>query len=324
MSVALHFIASCHYHRNRLSAIEDILHDLLYKKAIASPELYAHSLIILALAQEALGKSDDALKTSGTLRDLAFKTHNPFMIGLSEALAAELAIRQGRMADALKWASQYVPEPLVPVYCFFAPPMCLAKILVLDDTTTSRERAQALLPRLEDYFSGIHNKRFLIETLALRALFSEKTGDKALAVDQLGRAVSLARAGGFIRLFVDIGPDLAPLLNRLEVKGEKLQYVGRILAAFSSEDGGTDAVQADATTRDTIKDVAGLPEPLSPREIEVLGLLAARLTNREIGERLFISTATVKRHAHNIHEKLNVKGRREAVTKAVGLGLIAD
>jgi len=48
------------------------------------------------------------------------------------------------------------------------------------------------------------------------------------------------------------------------------------------------------------------------------------LTNREIGERLFISTATVKRHAHNIYEKLNVKSRREAVTKAVALGLITD
>jgi LuxR family maltose regulon positive regulatory protein len=276
------------------------------------------------LAQEALGKSDDALKTSGKLRDLAFRTHNTFMIGLSEALAAELAIRQGRIADALKWASQYEPEPLVPVYCFFAPQLCLAKILILDDTANSRKRAQALLPRLEDYFSGIHNKRFLIEALALRALFSEKTGDTAIAADQLSSAVSLAQSGGFIRLFVDIGPELVPLLNRLSLKGDGLQYVGRILAAFASEGGEADAVQAGMTARDTIKDVAGLPEPLSPRENEVLGLLAARLTNREIGERLFISTATVKRHAHNIYEKLNVKGRREAVAKAVGIGLIAD
>jgi len=151
LSVALHFIASCHYHQNRLSAVEADLRDLLRKKAIASPELYAHSLIILTLAQEALGKSDDALKTSGTLRDLAFRTHNPFMIELSEALAAELSIRQGSMTDALKWASQYEPEPLVPAYSFFAPPLCLAKILVLNDTTASRKRAQALLPRLEDY-----------------------------------------------------------------------------------------------------------------------------------------------------------------------------
>jgi LuxR family maltose regulon positive regulatory protein len=324
LSVALHFTAGCHYHQNRLSAIEDNLRDLLYKKAIASPELYAHSLIILALAQEALGKSDDALNTSGTLRDLAFRTHNPFMIGLSEALAAELAIRQGRMADALHWASQYEPEPLVPMYCFFAPPLCLAKILVLDNTAASRKRAQSLLPRLENYLSGIHNKRFLIETLALRALLSDKTGETAHAVDKLGSAVSLAQPGGFIRLFVDIGPELAPLLNRLELKGEKLEYVGRILAAFRYEGSQTGTVQENKQAGVTINNIAGLPEHLSPREQEVLALLVGRLTNKEIGERLFISTATVKRHAHSIYEKLSVKGRREAVTKAVGLGLVEN
>ena len=228
------------------------------------------------------------------------------------------------MADALHWASQYEPEPLVPMYCFFAPPLCLAKILVLDDTTASRKRAQALLPRLEDYFSGIHNKRFLIETLALRALFSEKTGDKALADEKLSRAVSLAQPGSFIRLFVDIGPQLVSLLNRLELKGEKLEYVGRILAAFRSEGGQTGTVQANRQVGVTINKIAGLPEHLSPREQEVLALLVERLTNKEIGEQLFISTATVKRHAHNIYEKLNVKGRREAVAKAVGLGLTVD
>ena len=155
-------------------------------------------------------------------------------------------------------------------------------------------------------------------------MLSDKTGGTALAVEQLGSAVSLAQPGGFIRLFVDIGQELVPLLNRLELKGEKLEYVGRILAAFASKDGGTEAAQADAAARVTIKDVAGLPEPLSRREKDVLALLVGRLTNKEIGERLFISTATVKRHAHNIYEKLNVKGRREAVTKAVGLGFISD
>jgi LuxR family maltose regulon positive regulatory protein len=324
LSCALHFKAAVHYHQNKLSAIDNDLRDLLRKKAIANLELYAHSLVIQGVAQEALGNSEDALKASESLRELAFRTHNPFLIGLSEALAAELAIRQGRMADALKWASQYEPEPLVPTYCFFAPPLCLAKILVLDDSAASRKRAQALLPRLEDYLTGIHNKRFLIEALALRALLSDKSGDTALAVEQLGSAVSLAQPGGFIRLFVDIGPELVPLLNRLEVEGEKLQYVGRILAAFTSEGGETDTAQAGAKAGLVIKDIAGLPEPLSRREKEVLGLLAGRLTNKEIGERLFISTATVKRHAHNIYEKLNVKGRREAVTEAVGLGLLAD
>ena len=98
----------------------------------------------------------------------------------------------------------------------------------------------------------------------------------------------------------------------------------RILAAFQAEDGQTETARTHARSGVTARDVPGLPEQLSRREKEVLALLAERFTNREIGERLHISTATVKRHAHSIYDKLNVKGRREAVTKAFGLGLISE
>jgi LuxR family maltose regulon positive regulatory protein len=210
------------------------------------------------------------------------------------------------------------------MYSFLQPPMCLAKALVLDGSDDACKRAQALLSKLENHLGRIHNTRFLIETLALRAMLSNKIGDAALAVEQLERAVSLAQTGGFIRLFVDLGPDIAPLLNRLELKGEKLEYVGRILAAFRAERGQADEAHPAPTPGISIKGIAGLPEPLSHREQEVLMLLAGRLSNKEIGDRLYISTHTVKRHAHSIYEKLNVKGRREAVTKALGLGLITD
>ncbi len=55
-----------------------------------------------------------------------------------------------------------------------------------------------------------------------------------------------------------------------------------------------------------------------------LGLLAERLSNREIADRLDISPRTVKRHTHNIYEKLGVSGRREVVTKALGLGILTN
>jgi len=58
------------------------------------------------------------------------------------------------------------------------------------------------------------------------------------------------------------------------------------------------------------------------RELEVLGFLARHLTNREIGSELFISPETVKRHTKNIYLKLSVGGRREAVAKANGLGIL--
>jgi DNA-binding NarL/FixJ family response regulator len=61
---------------------------------------------------------------------------------------------------------------------------------------------------------------------------------------------------------------------------------------------------------------------LSAREREVLGLIALGRTNREIGERLFISQRTVAVHVSNILGKLRVAGRVEAAAVAIRLGLV--
>jgi LuxR family maltose regulon positive regulatory protein len=65
-----------------------------------------------------------------------------------------------------------------------------------------------------------------------------------------------------------------------------------------------------------------LIEPLTNREFDVLDLLAQRLSSKEIAEKLFISTTTVKKHLQNIYGKLSVSKRREAVEVAMELGII--
>jgi DNA-binding CsgD family transcriptional regulator len=54
---------------------------------------------------------------------------------------------------------------------------------------------------------------------------------------------------------------------------------------------------------------------LTPRETEIMDLVAAGLSNREIGESLFITESTVKAHLRHAYEKLRVRGRAEAVPK---------
>ena len=65
-----------------------------------------------------------------------------------------------------------------------------------------------------------------------------------------------------------------------------------------------------------------LIDPLTNQELNVLDLIAQRLSNNEIAETLFISTATVKWHLQNIYQKLNVKKRRQAVEKAKKIGIL--
>jgi DNA-binding NarL/FixJ family response regulator len=62
--------------------------------------------------------------------------------------------------------------------------------------------------------------------------------------------------------------------------------------------------------------------PLSPRELEVLQLVAAGNTNREAAARLFITEATVKTHLINIYAKLDVSDRASAVAEAYNRGLL--
>jgi two-component system, NarL family, nitrate/nitrite response regulator NarL len=65
-------------------------------------------------------------------------------------------------------------------------------------------------------------------------------------------------------------------------------------------------------------------DPLSPREREVLQLIAQGRTNREIAEALFVTEHTVKYHVTSLFTRLNVTNRAEAVARASALGLLAD
>jgi LuxR family maltose regulon positive regulatory protein len=87
-------------------------------------------------------------------------------------------------------------------------------------------------------------------------------------------------------------------------------YVARLLAAFDEEpEAITIAMNA-------------LVEPLSDRELEVLRLIVAGLSNPEIAEELFIAVSTVKSHVNNIYGKLAVENRIQATARAQNLGLV--
>ena len=124
---------------------------------------------------------------------------------------------------------------------------------------------------------------------------------------------------------MDLGPGLAKLLHRLKLDEEALRYVGRILAAFKENEQRAYGESTESSTQlRTSSAHQPLIEPLSKRELEILRLLALHLSNQEIADKLYISTGTVKSHGKNIYGKLGVGSRREAVAKAMGLGILRE
>ena len=156
---------------------------------------------------------------------------------------------------------------------------------------------------------------FQLEVLAVIAVAREMQGHSQQALAALQQAVDLARRGGFTRVFVDLGSPMRSLLLRLAGRGYAVETVRRILDAFPQLDAGAAAA---AGTRARAAN-AGLLEPLTDRELEVLVLLRERLSNKEIAQRLGLSVMTVKRHTVNLYGKLDVGGRKEAVVKAEAL-----
>jgi ATP/maltotriose-dependent transcriptional regulator MalT len=61
---------------------------------------------------------------------------------------------------------------------------------------------------------------------------------------------------------------------------------------------------------------------VTPRELEILGLIATGLSNREIAEKLFVSENTVKTHSSRLFDKLGAKRRTQAVQMGKELGLL--
>jgi LuxR family maltose regulon positive regulatory protein len=136
--------------------------------------------------------------------------------------------------------------------------------------------------------------------------------DRADALVLLGKAMDEAEPEGFVRLFVDEGSLMAGLLRAALVAGVHPKYSRRLLDAMADQGG---FAAAPVTT-------FGLVEPLSKRELEVLGLIAEGLSNKEIAQRLFVSPQTSKVHVRNIYSKLDARSRTQAVARARRLGLL--
>ncbi len=171
-----------------------------------------------------------------------------------------------------------------------------------------------------------------IEIRVLQALTYRALGDQDRALTALASALVLAEPEGYVRTFLDEGEPLRSLLSDLRSRlagrpgatdapdpDRLLAYISNLLAAFAASEAGTLPVPSADQARRT---GPPLVEPLSERELEVLHLVAAGLTNQAIADKLFIAVSTVKSHTNSIYGKLGVRNRTQAIAQARAQGLL--
>jgi LuxR family maltose regulon positive regulatory protein len=223
----------------------------------------------------------------------------------------------------MNWLQKSSPPVENMIWWLEIPAVTHCRALLAEGSDESLEKAETQLGELLQLSQDNHNICHTIQMMPLLAIVYQKQGrvDKALTI--LERAVDLANPGGWIRPFVELDSPMADLLNRLIKKNVAVDFVGKLLIAFEDKEPEAvpDATESKPAVKPSVRPQP-LVDPLTNRELDILELLSQRLQNKEIAEKLFISTETVKTHLNNIYQKLNVSNRRDAVEKAKSLGIL--
>lgn len=257
------------------------------------------------------GNFTEALANSRSIRQLHLQ--RPSGLWTDQDLLAFDAFIYIRMGDVLS-AEQILGNADLEDHNLFQ--LVRAEILLARKQADAAERQLAAI--ISQYPYGVLSVPLLRARILLaRALFDQHKVNQALQA--MKEAIRLAAPEQFIRPFLE-GNTMCPPLLSLAVQAENLTgeakvFIKELLRIIDQIDGSSKYSQSAI---EALSESASI----SPREQEVLRLVNAGCSNREIAGRLSISESTVKTHIGNIYCKLNVNSRVQAITHAKELKLV--
>ncbi len=236
---------------------------------------------------------------------------------------SELGLTSGGLQKALSWTRNQELQVVNPVWDWdyeILTRLTLVRVKLaqarLDSLPGDHPQWQEILGFLEDQSKVCLDRDWIersFEAQILKAIAYHESGKVDLALEEFGQVLLLARNKGYQRVFLDEGPQMLALLTEALKKGVAPDTVKALLSASSEK---------SFLYNRTVSGTANTELPLTRREIEVLKLIAAGLTNAEICRELSIAMGTVKRHAANINLKLDTHNRTQAIARARELGVL--
>ncbi len=295
---------------------------LINETRAVEPFVVTRGYIALARLEQARGNTRAALATLDTLAQLAEQRHFvPHLVAQGAAMRAQLELAQGNVAAAIRWAdsSGLSAEDEDLSYPHEGAYLALARVRIAQARNDpAAPFLQDMLHLFERLLRDAEAKARLgsvLEILVLCALALEAQGHRTSALSTLERVLVLAAPEGYIRLFADEGTPILALLRQAQARSRVPGYVATLLSVFG-EQNLSDVPRSSASP-------GLLAEPLTERELDVLRLLVAGLSNTAIAQELVITVGTVKRHLNSIYGKLGVTSRTQAVARVHTLHLLS-
>jgi LuxR family maltose regulon positive regulatory protein len=276
-------------------------HELLRNAGIASARL-----------RWVQGDSDGALAAIQEAERATAKDGMPLASAELAAYKAKVWLAQGNVAAAARWAEQAAHRPGQDRgYTRQIEGVIRARVLLAHGWMEQAVGQLAACQQAAEQSGGLG---WAVEIAILSALVHDALGQRADALVDLQRALAQAEPEGYVQVFLEEGEPLAALLRQAASLGSARAYARQLLGAM---DGMASKHQPTAALTPS-----PLVEPLTERELEVLRLMAAGLSNREIADELVLALGTVKAHLHNVYGKLGVRRRTEAAARARELRLL--
>jgi LuxR family maltose regulon positive regulatory protein len=279
-----------------------------------------HTFCARARLERALGNVEGAVQALQTAEQALKASPLSHMVLHLASCQVRLRLWLGDVETAARWAEndpavikREMPDTL-PVFLREVQQISVARVYLARGET---EQALATLEGLEEQAQAAGRLAQAIDICLLKALAWQAQGKSAAALEWFERSLSWAEPEGYVRLFLEAGTDVVPLLRRAAARGIGPRSADKLVAAF----GVQERESAPTFHRERLPDAQSLTEPLTPRELDVLYLICDGLSNREIAERLTVTLNTVKKHSSHIYDKLGVGSRAQAIVKARELGL---
>jgi LuxR family maltose regulon positive regulatory protein len=309
------FMGLVHFQRNELPDAEVHLRAVLNARFAANWQAIAYSAHALLCAWVEQGRITEAQWVVESVRELEGATGRQMDRRVSDALAAYLALHQDNWTAALQWTRSCVAD--MPKNMRLSDPELpiLAHVLLAQNTPDSLIRAHSGLSELAERKRRINDRLGYYEALVWLASVKRAQNRQIEALDALAEAVAFGQPRGFVRWFVEGGEPVREILTQLLRTNRCAAEANALLAEIAR-------VQRQMSPLAVVASPDPSVEPLTMREFEVLELLAAKLSNKEIAVKLGISPITVRNHTTHVYEKLHVATRQQAVEQAKAHGLL--